>query len=174
MLNCLRSQLDFDGVMYFSKGVKKPPKMKNLDVVLTSSYISPILSYQRFAVQGFLKKEVKEAKLFQKKKKYKRYFVMDHNAKKMRIHQSNDPTSEYKLFNYTDILEVIEPVQTVEERMKIRERWTFNFIVVTKQREFVLFAASNDERELWLHTFNWIVECNAFSNALIKSKTFHA
>ena len=33
---------------------------------------------------------------------------MDHNAKKMRIHKTNDPFSEYKLFLYSEIKEIDE------------------------------------------------------------------
>ena len=64
-----------------------------------------------------LKKNLKKRKLFQKKTKYKRYFVLDHNAKKMRVHQTNDPHSEYKLMSYSDIIDVrSEPMKAEEKR----------------------------------------------------------
>lgn len=76
------------------------------------------MSYQRLAVQGFLKKQAREVKIFFKKNtKYKRYFVLDHNAKKMRVHTSNDPMSEYKLFGYNDILSVSIKKEPKEKMM---------------------------------------------------------
>ena len=47
-------------------------------------YISNTLSYQRFSCQGFLKKEPKEKKFWQRKP-IKRYFVLDHKIQKLRI-----------------------------------------------------------------------------------------
>lgn len=64
------------------------------------------MSYQRFSVQGFLKKLVQKVKFFQKHLTYKRYFVLDHNGQKMRVHKTNEPQSEYKLHYYADITSI--------------------------------------------------------------------
>jgi len=103
---CLKSHLEFDGITYYCSGNvdKKFHRKRTTDEInYSTTYLSPTMSYQRFAVQGFMKKYVNEIKLFQRKVKYKRYFVLDHNGKKMRIHKTNDPMSDYKLFNYSDI-----------------------------------------------------------------------
>ena len=60
------------------------------------------MSYQRLSVQGFIKKKGEESGMF-KKSKYKRYFTLDHYKMRMRIHKTNDPKSEYKLFHYNEI-----------------------------------------------------------------------
>lgn len=62
------------------------------------------MSYNKYSVQGFLKKKVNEIKFLQKSQKYKRYFTLDHNSKKLRVHKSNNPNSEYKMFEYKEIL----------------------------------------------------------------------
>ena len=50
------------------------------------------------------------------KQKYKRYFVLDNKARKMRIHQRNDPNCEYKLLLYSDIKNVsTEPLKLKEK-----------------------------------------------------------
>lgn len=87
------------------------------------------MSYMKFAVQGFLKKEVQERQLFQRNKLYKRYFVLDHNQKKMRVHKTNDPNSEFKIFEYKDILSVDIPFVSLDQKMRIQERWSFCFTI---------------------------------------------
>ena len=118
------------------------------------------MSYNKYNVQGFLKKNVNENKFFQKNKKHKRYFTLDHNSKRMRVHQSNDPNSEYKLFEYRDILALNLSIPQPNQKMAIQERWSFKFTLVTTRRLYVLYAASMDERNLWIHTFTWILARN--------------
>ena len=103
MIKSLKSHLDYDGTVFYSNYLNLKKAVQHDDVQYNCTYLSPTMSYQRYAVQGFLKKDAKETKLFQRKSIYKRYFVLDHNAKKMRIHKTNDPMSEYKLYNYQDI-----------------------------------------------------------------------
>lgn len=98
--------------------------------------------------------------------KYKRYFTLDHNSKRMRIHQTNDPSSEYKLFEYRDIVALNLPIPTLQQKMTIQERWSFEFTLVTSKRVFILYAASMDERNLWIHTFTWILARNHFMQEL--------
>ena len=124
-------------------------------------------------MQGFLKKQVKDKGLFQRKDKtLKRYFVLDHHSKKMRIHKTNDPKSEYTLFEYNEIFNIDEYQLTIEQKMKICERWSFSFVLSTSKRDYKLYAASNDERDLWVHCFKWIIESNAFIVFMNHSKYF--
>lgn len=44
----------------------------------------------------------------------------------------------------------------------IHERWSFKFVLQTKWRDFVLFSPSLDERNLWVHTFTWIIYRNEY------------
>ena len=46
-------------------------------------------------------------------------------------------------------------------------RWSFDFVLVTESRRFELFAASEDERVLWLHDLKNIV------NSIKKNKAFN-
>ena len=48
----------------------------------------------------------------------------------------------------------------------VLERWSFEFILKTKLRTYVLYAPSGDEKTLWYHTFKWICEYNAFTREL--------
>jgi hypothetical protein len=79
---------------------------------------------------------VSEVKFFQRSLRYKRYFVLDHSARKMRIHKTNDPASEYKLYDYNDIKEVTFEKETLDEKRMIHERWSFEFILKTDKRDF--------------------------------------
>ena len=88
---------------------------------------------------------------------YKRYFVLDHNAQKMRIHKTNDPHSEYKLYDYQEVLSITFKPETLTDKMAIHERWSFSFTLNTSKRFFHLFCPSLDERTLWMHTFFWII-----------------
>ena len=171
----MKSQLDFDGITFYCSGCteNKIHKKKIDDLNFNQTYLSPTMSYQRFAVQGFLKKYVNEVKLFQRKVKYKRYFVLDNNGKKMRIHKTNDPQSDYKLFNFSDIQAVIFNKETPSQSMSIMERWSFKFHIVTSIREYELYAPSEDERELWLHSFFWITEMNIFQKQIMETQVFH-
>jgi prophage DNA circulation protein len=56
--------------------------------------------------------------------------------------------------------------------MSIKERWSFKFHIVTNIREYELYAPSEDERELWLHTFFWIVELNSFQKVVMETQLF--
>jgi len=84
----------------------------------------------------------------------------------MRIHQRNDPFSEFKVFKFSDIQAVSMKPLTLEEKTKIQERWSFEFILKTEIREFVLYATSHDERLLWMHAFKWIIELNSYDLSL--------
>ena len=140
----------------------------------SSSYISPTFSYQRFTVQGFLKKKAKDQKFFQKGAIYKRYFVLDHSASKMRIHQSNDPRSSYKIVKYSEIQAASMKPLTFADKTQIQERWSFEFELQTSERNFTLMASSHDERYLWLHTFHWIIEINFFYTHLLLQENLNA
>ena len=48
-------------------------------------------------------------KKFWQRKPIKRYFVLDHKIQKLRVFQRNDPLSEFKIYDYEDILEIVNP-----------------------------------------------------------------
>ena len=60
----------------------------------------------------------------------------------MRIHKTNDPASEYKLYDYSDIKKVTFEKETLDEKRMIHERWSFEFTLHTDKRDFVLYAPS--------------------------------
>jgi hypothetical protein len=78
----------------------------------------------------------------------------------MRIHKTNDPHSEYKLYDYQEILSLNFKQETLVDKMAIHERWSFSFTLNTSKRMFTLYSPSQDERTLWIHTFFWIVQRN--------------
>lgn len=43
----------------------------------------------------------------------------------MRIHKTNDPASEYKLYDYNEIKKVSFEKETLDEKRMIHERWSF-------------------------------------------------
>lgn len=87
----MKSQMDYDGSLFFSNNQTLIPKKKQkgtneLEILMDTSYTSRTMSYARQSVQGFLKKRVQEVKFWQKKVKPKRYFVIDHVSFKLRIY----------------------------------------------------------------------------------------
>ena len=57
----------------------------------------------------------------------KRYWVIDYTSEKMRIHKTNDPRSEYKVFQFADILSIKRKEETINDKMVIKDRWSFQF-----------------------------------------------
>jgi hypothetical protein len=88
----------------------------------------------------------------------------------MRVHQTNDPHSEYKLLSYSDIIDVRSEPMKAEEKRTIQERWSFKFDLYTTKRTYTLYAPSIDEKNMWYHTFKWIVEQNFFEKATMDEK----
>ena len=74
----------------------------------------------------------------------------------LRIHKNNSQESlqVFKEIRYEDFINV-----NFERYPKnlVRLRYTFKFELHTKQRAFVLQAASIEERWMWLHTLYWIL-----------------
>lgn len=140
----------------------KKIKNRGEEIEFNLPYISPTMSYNKYSVQGFLKKKSTEMKFLNASMKLKRYFTLDHNSKKMRIHHNNNPNSEYKLFEYREICGMYLQVPNLAQKMTIHERWSFKFTLLTTRRSFELLAASMDERNLWIHTFTWILARNCF------------
>ena len=81
----------------------------------------------------------------------------------MRIHQTNDPHSEYKLFEYKEIISISIKKDNLDTKMTIQARWSFQFSIETSKRVYVLYAPSIDERNLWVHTFAWIIYNNLYN-----------
>ena len=42
----------------------------------------------------------------------------------------------------------------------VRQRWSFKFTIQCRDRRFYLFAASEDERTLWIYALAWIIKEN--------------
>ena len=76
------------------------------------------------------------------------------------------------MFNYSDITQVIFNKEVGSQKMRIMERWSFTFTIITPQREYELYAPSEDERDMWLHTFNWISEINKFQKHQLETRAF--
>ena len=96
--------------------------------------------------------------------------MLDHKAQKMRVFHKNAEISstfdgstktdgEFIVIPYKNILQVDKPPEQ-EERKKntvVRHRWSFEFTIHCKERDYRVLAASDDERELWVFAFNWII-----------------
>ena len=80
--------------------------------------------------------------------------MFDHIAQRLRIYKTNESTSKFKSHEYQEILDV--QVALLNHNIII-PRWSFQFTMYTVQREYVLYASSEDECNLWTHTINWII-----------------
>lgn len=127
----------------------------DIDIDFKLCYRSMTMIYQKDTVQGFLYKDLSKKSLFSSR--VQRYFVLDHEHNSFRIHKNNKAVNDYHKFAYSDIQDVKCPAVTRNEKASVQERFSFQFELVTRLRTFYLYAASVDERWMWVHTFKWIV-----------------
>ena len=69
-------------------------------------------------------------------------------------------SGDRKEIPYTQILSVTK-TQTGDTN-KLAKQWESGFLLKTSDKEFKIMAPSEDERTLWLHTFNWIIKCTEY------------
>ena len=69
---------------------------------------------------------------FSHKENVKRYFILDHQTSKMRIHHSSDPMSESEIFSYSEIksLDLTNTYKQIDG-LNVQESWPFKFILNT-------------------------------------------
>ena len=81
---------------------------------------------------------------------------------------SNAKNSKFLEMTYTDIQNVKLVDDPSMPYNSIQKRWSFEFIVQTTERVYRLIAASIDERCLFMHTFQWIIEQNCYQTEIEK------
>ena len=81
-------------------------------------------------------------------------------------------TLQYKLsqkkdiINYSDIFKVIDKDNKNKIKKISKVDWGFEFHVIVKdsklgnESRIVFYAIDFAEKDLWMHTFKWIAECN--------------
>ena len=90
---CLKSPYDFNGTLNFSNDNKfrKPETLvtsTNDIVKFNIPYVSPTLTYQRYLIHGFLKKQPRQVSRLAFNSVQKRYFVLDHKKMKISIYKN--------------------------------------------------------------------------------------
>ena len=113
-------------------------------------------------MQGYLKKRVKELKLFQTKIFPTRYYVLNFadaimiiSEKKGHIDDSNS-----KVIPFRNILETFLPMEEYEKKAKevCSRKFNFPFFVKTEDRLFELYASTDEERTLWMAAFVYLIK----------------
>ena len=116
------------------------------------------MCFEKEVVQGFLKKRPQSKKMFGfGQQLIQRYFILDHKSETMQIFEKNEPTSPSKLYHYSEVIDLNDLTYFNSDPKNgntVKPRWSFNFVVKCKHRDFELFSASEDEKQMWLHAFN--------------------
>ena len=84
------------------------------------------------------------------KQTHGRLFVLNHAEEKMKIEKTNSIMGA-KVIPYKDIIDIDFDSSNINT--KVHEQYSFDFSLNTTERIFILFAATNNERKLWIHTF---------------------
>ena len=76
-------------------------------VQMKQNYLSATMSYMPGNVQGFLKKQIESSGITMSyTERVKRFFMLDHKKRRMRIFYTNDAKSQHKLYKYEEIMQV--------------------------------------------------------------------
>lgn len=103
-------------------------------------------------IEGWLKKRKHGSSIFGNLAK--RWFALDIvNATFTYSNGKNKKAS--KVIPLRDINKITSPDDPVETNLK---EWQFSFEVGTKERNYVLYAPTKAEKEMWVHAFNTILK----------------
>ena len=115
-------------------------------------------------MEGNLRKFVQKVRFFQKSLYPKRYFVIDFTIAKMFIKKDraleagpNDtPTSDVKVLPFRSILDCSKPCVT-SIPSDVPKKWRHLFMLRTIDRVFTLFAQSENEVDIWMAGFIYVI-----------------
>jgi len=109
-------------------------------------------------MSGELKKKVQELKFWQKKIYPKRYFVIDFSTAVICIRHAKDDT-KFVSVPFREVLDVYIPPPQKESKIKFEcsKNFNFPFYLETKERKYLLFTATFDERIMWIAGFKYII-----------------
>lgn len=119
-------------------------------------------SFSSYVMRGYLRKRVAECKIFQRSKHPKRFFVVDFRTGTISVYHTED---EYKQSNlnrkdilFRDIKQLTLFSKEAEKKYEVASKnYRFPFIVNTNERKFELFASSEEERQMWVVGFQYIL-----------------
>lgn len=109
-------------------------------------------------MQGYLKKFVEKVKLFQMSLYPKRYFFIDFQLALMYIQKSstqNQKDKDVKKILFRDILDCYLPKRNVS--LDLPGDWKHVFYLKTNERTFILCAKCQDDRNMWMSGFRYII-----------------
>ena len=87
--------------IFINQKHNKGGPIPKIEIDFKLCYKSTTLLYYEYVVQGYLFKEVQKPSVLGKRK-LKRYFVMDHVRRELRVHEDASKESSYKVFPYID------------------------------------------------------------------------
>ena len=119
-------------------------------------------------MRGYLRKKVKENKLFQRTKFPKRFFAIDFQLGNLKIYQNE---IEWKSGTCTDYKEIIcrdilkcsslgsghDDDTSSKNNEKASKNYTVPFQLCTAERNFELYSCSEEERNMWLAGFEYMI-----------------
>ena len=75
-------------------------------------------------------------------------------------HKRELDMSKDTLFNFRDVKECYLPSKDILEKISDIAPWsyTFPFYVEIKDRKYLLFVFSEEEREMWVHGFTYVIK----------------
>ena len=116
-------------------------------------YSSGTLHHQEYKVSGYLYKKASTSKIFQKSTYYKRYFVISPQYDFVAISDRvvSRGFTKLPLHDITSIRNIKE--YHASPTAPNGQRWSHTFELVTKDRVFLLYARTKEERDLWVSGF---------------------
>lgn len=176
------SQMNYSGVPIYDKlgnRIKNPMLKKNqkpyfsvnnIDMSFQHQMITKSINYTRDHVIGKLKKLNRNQTPWSKQSK--KMVTLNNVTQHLIIlaYQGRKPPKRYR---YQDIVEVIEHPYSDQVRLEkertVQKKWSYEFHVVIKDQMspmvkevYKFYATCSDEKDLWLHTFNWIIQSNFY------------
>ena len=121
-------------------------------------YSSPTLHHTRYKVQGFMYKEPSKKSLFSftTQEFYKRYFTISTIWNYMEIKENANAQKVDRVMT-NEIISIQNIKNLGEDKNAKSPQWKFYFEIKTKSRDYKLFCPTKEERDLWISSFNRIM-----------------
>lgn len=117
--------------------------------------------FRNYSMQGYLKKRVQKLKFWQKGEYNKRFFILDFTIANIQIKTTKEETNKenIKKVPFRNIISCYLPNAKSEERIRqvCSKTYRFPFFLKTLDRMYELCSSSEEERNMWIAGFSYII-----------------
>lgn len=137
-------------------------------------------SYLKFSdfnnnvMQGNLKKRAKEKSFFKQKLYYLRYFLIDYQTGNIYIATHVEYMGNFNnctKIPFGGVLDCSQPseLEEISLQKEMSKTYCYPFYVKTNERDFTLCAASEEERQMWMAGFKYVMISTKQVQQIIKA-----